>query len=111
MKSLILFLALSLCIFAGDKKKDISAPAVPVLTDAQKASIALALYDSAALNGAREAIAKSEDNLRKALQACGSGFLVTRDPADQQLKCIAALPPSSVGQASAAPPPAPPATK
>ena len=108
MKSLILLLALSLCVFAGNKEKDAPPPssAVPVLTDSQKASIALALYDSAALNNAREAIAKAEDALRKALQACGSGFIVTRDPLDQQLKCIAMPPQPVVGSASAGEQPA-----
>lgn len=107
MKTFILALTLSLCVVAGEKKKEAppAEPAVPVLTDAQKASIALALYDSAALNGAREAIAKAEENLRKALQACGPGFVVSRDPADQQLKCAAA--PAQVAPPSSAPPPPP----
>lgn len=110
-KSLILPIALSsaLWLFAGDKENE---PAVPVLTDAQQAHIAMALYDSAVLNSAREAIAKADENLRKALQSCGSGFMVTRDASDQQLKCIAAPPEATSNiPASARSPSQPPAKK
>jgi hypothetical protein len=101
-------------VFAGEKKNQdapVATPAVPMLTDAQRASIAMALYDSVQLNGAREAIAKAEDNLRKALGACGSGFVVTRDPADQQLKCVVVPPQPVAAPSPAKPSPETPSTK